>query len=558
MASPAVADLWMWILAVLPIPLLVVLVLRRRWSTAAKSLGTAAVALVIGAVAFGAGPQVLAVGVGKGVWTGLWILYVIWPALLLYHVAARAGLNRMGSVFANVLPREIENVLLVAWVFPSFVQGVAGFGTPIAVAAPLLLAMGLSPVRAVALPLVGYHWSVTFGSMGSSFYMGALTAGLSAGEQGMYARDAALILGVNMLVAGVLVCLLHGGLHSLRRGARMVVVTGGAMLLALTFAVRVEPAVGSLAAGAAGLASVVLLRRMAARAVVATEDSPAPARAAVTAGVGGPELPTMAGGAGARTGTDLATATVPPPRRPGVVLLPYAYLLLLVLAVFLPSASRSFVKQHLLVGPSFPATETALGITNEAVTAYTPIALLGHPGTYILLSAILGYVTYRRTRTWPDGQLGQTLRDWAGQARRSSLSVLALAVLATVMVDTGMVRTIAEGAADVTGALFPAVSPVIGAIGSFTTGSTTTSNALFSALQRDVAHLIAVEPAHLLAAQTSGGNIGNSLAPVVMLIGVTAVGAEEQMDDVFRTVLRPAIVLMVVAIALTFMIIGLR
>ncbi|PWG74231.1 lactate permease, partial [Enterococcus hirae] len=85
------------------------------------------------------------------------ILYVIWPALLLYHVAARAGLDRMGSVFANVLPREVENVLLVAWVFPSFIQGVAGFGTPIAVAAPLLLAMGLRPVLAVALPLVGYH-----------------------------------------------------------------------------------------------------------------------------------------------------------------------------------------------------------------------------------------------------------------------------------------------------------------------------------------------------------------------------------------------------------------
>lgn len=558
MSSSALAAVWSWTLAVLPIPLLVVLVLRSRSSTAMKGIITAGVAIAIGAVAFGAGPAVLAVGVGKGVWTGVWILYVIWPALLLYHVAARAGLDRMGGVFANVLPREVENILLVAWVFPSFIQGVAGFGTPIAVAAPLLLAMGVSPVMAVALPLVGYHWSVTFGSMGSSFYMGALTAGLGGAEQGLYAREAALILGSNMLVAGVLVCLLHGGWHSLRQGLRMLVVTGGAMFVALTLAVRVEPAVGSLAAGAAGLGSVLLLRAVTTRATTTPPVSlPAPARVPATVGSTADSAPpTVAGGAGdADPG---GPATPSPPRRPLVVLLPYAYLLLLVLAVFLPSVSRTFVKEHLLVGPSFPATETSLGMVNGAVGPYTPIALLGHPGTYILLSAVLGYFTYRATWTWPDSSLGATLRGWFAQARRSSLSVIALTVLATVMVDTGMVRTIAEGAAAVTGSLFPAVSPIIGGIGSFTTGSTTTSNALFSALQRDVAQLIAIEPAHLLAAQTSGGNVGNALAPVVMLIGVTAVGAEEQMDAVFRKVVRPVIVLMAVAIALTFLFIGLR
>lgn len=550
MPAPASVDLWSWLLAVLPIPLLVVLVLRSGWSTAAKAVATTTVAITIGATAFGAGPLVLAVGVGKGVWTGVWILYVIWPALLLYHVAARAGLDRMGDVFSNVLPREIENVLLVAWVFPSFIQGVAGFGTPIAVAAPLLMAMGVRPVLAVALPLIGYHWSVTFGSMGSSFYMGALTAGLDATGQAMFAREAALILGVNMLVSGALVCLVHGGRHSLREGTRMVAVTGTAMFVALTLAVRVEPAVGSLAAGAAGLASIFVLRGRRTR-----ESATAEVRGSRTVAVGaGTTLPPVRGG---------SVDAVPPrhapePSRPLVVLLPYAYLLVLVLAVFLPPASRAFVKAHLLVGPSFPATETSLGLVNDAVTTYTPIALLGHPGTYILLSAVLGYVTYVRTQTWPAGKLSSTVRTWATQAWRSSLSVVALAVLATVMVDTGMVRTIAEGAAAVTGSVFPAVSPIIGGIGSFTTGSTTTSNALFSALQRDVAHLISVEPAHLLAAQTSGGNIGNSLAPVVMLIGVTAVGAEDQMDAVFRRVVRPAIVLIVVAIALTFLLIGLR
>ncbi|HUG86777.1 MAG TPA: L-lactate permease [Euzebya sp.] len=511
-----------WLLAVAPILLLVALVARSRWSTGAKAVLTAAAATVIAAIAFQSGPGVLAVAVGKGLWSGIWILYVVWPALLLYQVGVGAGLDRMGATFANVLPREVENVLLVAWVFPSFIQGVAGFGTPIAMAAPLLLAMGVGPVLAVALPLVGYHWSVTFGSMGSSFYMAAVTANLGPGEQARFAGEAALMLTVNMLLAGMLVCLLHGGVRSLREGARMLAVAGGAMAVVLNLVVRLEPSIGSLAAGAAGLAAVGGLR----------------ARSRV--GVRAPSRPSTVAAAVGGTAPSLT------------VLLPYGYLLIAVLAVLVPPASRAFVQDHLLLAPSFPATRTGFGITNEAVAQYTPIALLGHPGTYILLSAVLGYLTYRATGTWADATTGGVLRTWLGKARRSSLSVLALTVLATVMVDSGMVRAIAEGAAGFTGAAFPALSPVIGAVGSFTTGSTTTSNALFAALQHDVADLIGVQPAHLLAAQTVGGNVGNVLAPVVMLIGVTAIDGEEHMDAVFRRVARPAALRTAVTIAATF------
>ena len=123
----------------------------------------------------------MGVGLGKGAWVGLWILYVIWPALLMHHFASNVGMTALGRVLSTVLPRRSENVLLLAWILPSFIQGVSGFGTPIAVAAPLLFALGVGAARSVALPLIGYHWAVGFGSMGSSFYMGALTAHLGRG-----------------------------------------------------------------------------------------------------------------------------------------------------------------------------------------------------------------------------------------------------------------------------------------------------------------------------------------------------------------------------------------
>lgn len=579
-----------WLLAVLPIALLVALVLRDRLPTAITAAVTTVTAIVVAALTFGSGPQVLAVAVGKGLWTGLWILYVIWPALLLYHVARRVGFDRMGHVLSSILPRRVETVLLVAWVFPSFVQGVAGFGTPIAIAAPLLLSLGVGKVRSVALPLIGYQWSVTFGSMGSSFYMGALTAGLTGSEFFFYARDAALILGVNLIVTGALVCLVYGGAQALREGARMLAVCGVLMAVALNVAVRVEPAIGSLAAGAAGFLGVVALRALS-RVVPVRPDATASDPLRAVAGGDGPVAGDNPRGwrrrlpgdlAGARSATTAAPAATlvagapawdivapdtptvgdgngsSPPRRPLLVTLPYGYLLVLVLAVFLPPASRAFVKTNWLVGPSFPGTTTALGFDTAAVSPFTPIALLGHPGTYILAAAALGLLTYRLAGIWPAGALPGTLRTWLGQVRKASPSVVALTTLATVLVDAGMVRTIAVGAAEVTGALFPAVSPMIGALGSFTTGSTTTSNALFSALQRDVALLIGLHPSELLAAQTAGGNIGNAFAPVVILIGATAVGARERVSEIFRLVLPPVAVLLAVVVVLTFLLIAAR
>lgn len=208
------------------------------------------------------------------------------------------------------------------------------------------------------------------------------------------------------------------------------------------------------------------------------------------------------------------------------------------------------MKDNLLLGPSFPATETTQGFTNTAVDLYTPIALLGHPGSYVLAAALVGYVTYRLAGRIRRNDLGGTLREWIAQGNRSSMSVLLLAVLATVLVDTGMIRTVAAGAATVTGTAFPALSPLVGALGAFMTGSTTNSNALFAAFQRDVAVLIEVSPVVLVAAQTVGSNIGNSLAPVIILVGASSLGKDDVTGGVFRAVVPHAVVLAIVVVAL--------
>jgi lactate permease len=539
-----------WALACSPVLLLLALVLAGV-KTSRASVVVITWVCGIGAVAFQAPAATIVPALLKGVWLGVWILCVVWPALLLYRLASGAGLERIGRIFSTILPLRRENLLVVAWIFPAFIQGIAGFGTPIAVAAPLLVAMGWSRSRAVIYPLIGYHWSVTFGSMGSSFYMASLTANLGVEGQAAFALTASSFLAVQCIVAGALVLLMDGGWAGLREGWRLLTLAGVAMGGTLIATVRLVPAVGSLAAGAVGLIVVAgysafeRRRRRAEDAALVRFGS----HQALRPGSGDPGSPEG-------SGTAPSDASAEEVRPPLALLSPYLYLLATALPVFLWTPSRDFVQGSFVLAFDFPGSRTGLGWDTSPVEAYTPIALFGHPGFYITLACVLGYVTYRRLGLWSPGGTRVMLSTWLRSLPQASISVVLLACVATVLTDTGMVSVLAGGIASVTGAAFPALAPIVGATGSFITGSTTSSNALFAALQRDVALLIDLPPHVLLAAQTAGGNVGNALAPVVILIGVTAVDGAEDTGEVLRRCLLPAAVLGAVVIAATFIALG--
>jgi lactate permease len=554
--SVAAPPLLTWAIAVSPVVLLLALVLWGRFSTIVNAGVTVAYSVGVALLVFGAGGLTVAVGLGKGAWVGLWILYVIWPALLMHHLASHVGMAALGRALSTLLPRRSENVLLLAWVLPSFIQGVSGFGTPIAVAAPLLVALGVTKARAVALPLIGYHWAVGFGSMGSSFYMGALTAHLDPAEQARYAGSAAVLLGVNCMVSGALVAVMDGGWRGLRHSSRMLLTVGPVMALVQAGTAALEPGIAALCAGAAGVATVLVLRRSSAPATRSVAQNPARVQTPVPDGevaapVSSGQIPAPDGYAGDGDAGDSSAAATDAKARAAAI--PYALLAIIALAIFLPPALRSWAKGHLLVGPSFPQTSTSQGTVNHAVHLYNPIALLGHPGTFLLLASLLSLVAWWRSGVWGRGAWSPVWRAALRQAWKSAPSVVLLASVAGVLVDSGMVRTVAEGAARATGHAYPAIAPLVGALGSFITGSTTSSNALFSSLQANVAHLVGAPPADLLAGQLAGGNIGNSLAPVVIVLGLSAVGASRRTGEVLRMTLPPAMVLLAFAVTMTWL-----
>jgi lactate permease len=524
-ASGPTVGLGTWLLAALPVLVLFGLVLSGKVKTTRAALVVLVLAGILGAAAFGAGSRVVGVGLAKGAWLGTWILLVVWPALLLYRLAERAGMERIGQVLRTLLPARTDRLLALAWVVPSLIQGVAGFGTPIAVVTPLLVSLGYPIRRALLFSLVGYHWSVTFGSMGSSFYMASLTAGLTGADQELFALRAAILLGVNCLAAGTLVLLLEGGRSALREGATTLLVVGLSMAGTLVVVATIVPALGSLSAGTAGVVAIALLT------------------AARRRRAGAPATPDAGDEAGYRALLRL--------------LAPYLILLATALPILGIPATRAWARSVLVIGPSFPETATALGWTNPAVDTYTPLAVGAHPGFYLLLGCVLGYLAYRRTGLLAARQWRPVTRAWLRSLPKSSWSVWLLAMLAAVMTDTGMVQLLAEGVAAAAGDVYPVVASVVGAVGSFMTGSTTASNALFAGFQQEVARFLGLDPTILLAAQTAGGNVGNAIAPVVILVGLSAVGDADELSGTLRSTLAPIVGLLVLVTAMTWLMLSL-
>lgn len=480
----------MW--GLLPLSVLIGGVVSGRVSVARAGLAAVLVTGVLGALVYGAGPGVLAVALGKGLWLGVWISFVVVPALLLFRIAMAGGLAKTGIVFERVSDRPREQVLLVAWLGASLFQGVAGFGAPIAITAPLLLAMGISAVRAVTYPLVGYCWSVTFGSMATSYYTAVVTSGADAATIARFTLLVAVLLGGLAVLSGLAVAAMDGGWDGVRRSFAFVVVVGVPMAGVLVLVALVAPAVASTAAAATGIVIAAVYCRVRARLQRRPRHRGEPG-----------EL-----------------------RQGLLVLLPYGALVVILLTVFLVPVWQDWIDHGAVLGFSFPETTTGRGWVNAAAEPYRPMPLLSHPGTYLLLVCAFAVVLFRRTRIWQGPSVRTVLVDWLRATPKAAAPVIVFAVFALLLTDTGMIQDVARVISSLFGSHVLLIAPIIGALGSFLTGSSTSSNAVFAPLQAQAAGLAGVDQGFALAGQAAGANVGNSTAPVVITVGASTVGAE--------------------------------
>jgi lactate permease len=481
-----------WLLASLPVLTVLILMLRFRWGGARAGTVGWFVAIAIAAARFGAGARLLGYAQLKGLLLTLFVLYIIWGALLFYRTTGEAGaVQAIGDGLPRLTPNRGMQALLLGWVFSTFLQGVGGFGVPVAVTAPLLVGLGFPPLTAVVIPSVGHPWAVTFGSLGSSFFALIAATGRSGAS---LAPWSAILLGLGCLGCGAAVLWAAGGKAALRSGLGSILVIG--LPMAATQYVVVTNGLWSIGAMTAGLVGLVV--------GVAWAHWSSQARAS--------DVPIAR--AGEASGMSV-----------GWALAPYALLIAIVLLAQLVPPISDFLGQVVLQ-VEFPRLSTARGWAIPAEQGRS-INVLGHPGALLVYASIATYAIFSWRGYYEAGALKRIGRGVVSRAVRSSLGTAAMVGMAVTMEHAGMTHQLADGIAGLAGPAFPVVAPFIGALGAFMTGSNTNSNVIFGDLQQSVAALVGVSPLIILAGQTAGAAIGSAFAPAKVIVGCSTVDAEE-------------------------------
>lgn len=511
-----------WRVGAAAVPLLVLLVglLLLRWPGVWAGLVALAAALMLAATVFAASPSVLGVALWRAVALSLNVLYIIWAALLLYQVTDSIGaIKSIGDAVAHLTEDHILQLLIIGFALSSFLQGVAGFGVPVAVTAPLLVGLGFDPLEAAAVTLVGHSWAVTMGALASAFQALLAVTGLPAHA---LATWIAILLGLASVGTGFAVAHIHAGLRPFRRvfGATLTlgVAMGGTQLL---LAFTGHWVVASFAAGMVGLAVSMGLAKLARR----------------RAGYFG-LLPAWPPPEGRREPPRPAPAAAPEmPFR--IAFLPYFVLIGVVTLVALaPPVAR--VLDGWIISLAFPRTATGLGWITSPDTFQLPP--LGHPGALLLYTIVTTVVAFRLLRRRAP-EWRAVWRESAAQGVPTSITILALAGVAMVMTYSGMTFLLARGLTRLVGPLFPLLSPFLGLLGTVITGNNTNSNVLFGVLQRDAARLLQLNPVAMAALQTAGGALGSMVAPAKVVLATATTGLTGQEGRVMRITIRYALLL---------------
>jgi lactate permease len=480
------------------IPIVVILALMVGWRWGASRAGAAGYlsALVLAIALFGAGPELLAYAHAKALLLTIDVLMIIWAAFLLFRVADEAGaISKIGQALPHLTADRGMQALIIGWAFASFLQGVGGFGVPVAVIAPILVGLGFTPLSAVVVPSIGHSWAVTFGSLGSSFNAMMAATGLN---WEILAAPGAIYLGLAGLGVGLLVAHAAGGWAAVRRLVIPALALG--LVMSTTQYIAATSGLWNIGAFLGGLAGLL---------------------------VGFPLARRYRGEAQDNGELDI--------RGLGIAISGYAVLVAITLVIQLIPSVRSALSV-VTFQVDFPDMQTTLGYITPAGPG-RKIPLFRHAGTILLYASILAYLIYRQAGLYKPGAERRIVSGTVRRVMSSSVGIASMVAMAMVMQHAGMTESLARGLAEGVGQAFPAMAPWIGALGAFMTGSNTNSNVVFAALQMRTAELLGVSVALILAAQTSGGALGSVIAPTKVVVGASTGGMAGREGEVMRKLL---------------------
>jgi len=504
---------WSAVVAAIPLLLLFVLLGALKMTAWVASLISLAVSLAIAIVVYGMPVgQALLAGTEGAAFGFFPILWIVINAIWVYQMTVETGhFDVLRRSFASVSDDQRVQAIIIAFSFGALMEALAGFGTPVAVTSVMLMALGFQPMKAAVLALVANTAPVAFGAMATPIITLGRVTELPVDTLGaMIGRQTPLLA---LFVPLALVAIVDG-----RRGLRQTWLV--ALVCGIVFAVAQYATSNFLSVP---LADVVAALASAA-AVVAMVRVRRPSRTAdVTARVG------ASGTAdGPDDGPDDADVT---DSRADVVkaYAPYG----IIIAVFVV-CQISVVKKLLdraTITFAWPGLDVVDADGDPLSLAKFSLNLLTTPGTQMLVAGVLTMVALRLSVPRAVKAYGATLH----QLRWAILTVMLVLALAFVMNVSGQTITLGTWMAGA-GSAFALLSPILGWLGVAVTGSDTSANSLFGALQVTAANQAGLSEVLMAASNSSGGVLGKMISPQNLAIAAAAVGLNGKEGEIFRRV----------------------
>lgn len=471
---------------------------------------TALIALFVfkipGAVAAG--------GVTEGIVQGLFpIGYIIIMAVWLYKVSVESGkFQVIQDSISGISADQRIQLLLIAYCFNAFLEGAAGFGVPIAICAVLLVQLGFEPLKAAMFCLIANGASGAFGAIGIP--VGIInTLGLKGGVTAMdVSQTSVFTLPIINIVIPFLLVFILDGFKGIKETLPAILVSGlvyTGMGIVITLFMGPELA-----------ALLPALIAMAALALFCSKWQPKNIF---------------------RLTDDEVKVTKHPAKEIITAWSPFYFLTGLVLLWSLPAFKALFAEGGPLAKTIL--TFTMPGTFNETLGKGVMIKLdlIGATGTAILIAVLLTIAFSPKINIGKSIELlGRTIKElWIPIVTISA--ILAIAKLTTYGgLTVAMGQAIAK-----TGSIFPLLSPILGWIGVFMTGSVVNNNVLFASIQATAASSIGTNPALLVAANTAGGVMAKLISPQSIAIASAAVGAVGEESKLLNMTLKYSIALLV-------------
>ncbi len=537
----------LFLLALMPVLTVLVFLVVLRWPAKHAMPLAYVVTVAIALLFWGTDFMVVAAASVHGVVTALNILFIVFGAILLLYTMRESGaMQTLRQGFTNISPDRRIQAIIIAWMFGSLIEGSAGFGTPAAVAAPLLVAIGFPAMAAVLSALIIQSTPVSFGAVGTPILVG-VNAGLSDQEVvlnhigDVAFQDYLFQIGVNVAIlhalVGFLVPLIMVGMltrffgksRSFREGLKawkFALFAGVAFTVPYVLvAWLLGPEFPSIVGGLVGLVIVVTAAKrgfLVPKDVFQFEDRKYWQPEWISRFQDQPE----------------------PVRSSGVTISMLQALVPYIVVVALLVITRTVEPvQAFLRSPEMTLSWTGIFGTNIN-TSSQPLYL---PGAVLLVASIVTYFLHRMykekgayARAW--GQSGKTILG-------ASVALLFAVPMVQVFIQSGqasdfasMPLVLAEGVSAVSGAAWPFFSPIIGALGAFIAGSNTVSNMMFSLFQFATAESIGLDAngaALVVALQAVGGAAGNMICVHNVVAASATVGLIGREGDLIRKALIP-------------------